>query len=54
MSIELKTELKLQVSDLISAAKLGILVLISAEAEIRFTTMNFSAIEIPSVGFHCN
>jgi hypothetical protein len=55
MSTGLKTEPKLQVPDLISApAKLGTLVLISAQAEIRIATMNFSLTEIPSTGFHCN
>jgi hypothetical protein len=47
--------LKLQVSVIISApVKLGVLVLISAQAEIRIATMNFSVTEIPSTGFECN
>jgi hypothetical protein len=54
MSIGLKTEPKLQVSVLISTpAKLGVLVLILAQAEIRITTMNFSTTGIPSTNQTC-
>jgi hypothetical protein len=54
MSIGLKTEPKLQVSVLISTpSKLGVLVLILAQAEIRIATMNFSTTGIPSTNQTC-